>query len=139
MLTSQVQSRHERNKSSQFNLGTFVGGSNNVEYEMANLESQPSSIASFDMSMKFKAGSLEQQINFEKTTQSSTIPTTMNKGGRKRIPSYVKGLPSKELERVSPEAVKPNNAFDMIQKRIKEAQMQQKQSYMTSDDHLPAD
>lgn len=50
ILTKENQSRHERNKINQFNLaGMFVGGSNNIhyeqqnQYEMANLESQPSS------------------------------------------------------------------------------------------------
>lgn len=50
LLTKENQSRHERNKINQGNFaGMFVGGSNNIhyeqqnQYEMANLESQPSS------------------------------------------------------------------------------------------------
>ena len=43
MLNKDKGSRHDRNQSKA--ALAFVGGSNNVEYEMANLESQPSAFS----------------------------------------------------------------------------------------------
>lgn len=127
---------------------------------MANLESQPSSalnthshslentmvknlkasIVQGDNQMSMQLYGAEKgpamvSSNGIYTTQSSTTMMNNGKGG-KRIPAYIKGIPTnqKQLEsKKKPEAIKQSSsAFNLIQQRIKNTQAQQNEQYQTS-------
>lgn len=69
------------------------------------------------------------------STQGSTTPTMMGKGG-KRIPAYIKGIATnqKQLEskKKEPDTKQGSSAFNLIQQRIKDTQAQQNEQFQTT-------